>query len=99
MRERVLKAREIQNERYKNTNYNYNSELKGNDIEEMSYLSKGAKELLGVYYKSCNLTMRGYGKIIKVARTIADLEGSKVIEEHHIFEALGYRKNVNGDII
>lgn len=99
MKEKILKAIYIQEERYKNTKYNYNSELKGNEIEEYCNLNKSTKNLLENYYNKYNLTMRGYSKLIKVARTIADLEDSYEVLDHHIFEAIGYRKNVNGDII
>lgn len=99
MKERVLKAREIQRDRYKKSEYNYNSEVKGRDIENLFNLSEESKKVLKIHYEKLNLTMRGYDKIIKVSRTIADLEGSEKIQDYHIFEALGYRKNVDGEIV
>lgn len=99
MKKRVLKAREIQRDRYKKSEYNYNSEVKGRDIENLFNLSEEAKKILKIHYEKLNLTMRGYDKIIKVSRTIADLEGSEKIQDYHIFEALGYRKNVDGEIV
>lgn len=99
IKERVHVAREIQKNRFLNTKYSYNSEIKGSEIEELCNLSDGAKKILEYYYNKYNLTMRGYGKIIKISRTIADLEASEKIEEYHVFEALSYRKNVNGDIV
>lgn len=99
MKRRVLEAREIQKERYSKSKYNYNSEVKGKDINKFFNLSEGGKNLIDIYYEKCNLTMRGYDKIIKVARTIADLDLSDEIYEYHIFEALGYRKNMDGEII
>ena len=99
MKENVLKAREIQSFRYSNTKYNYNSEVKGKDIESLFKISDSAKTLLGNYYEKFGLTMRGYDKILKVARTIADLDNSEKVCEYHIFEALGYRKNIEGEII
>ena len=99
MKKRVLNAREIQKERYNKSKYNYNSEVKGKDINKFLNLSSEGKNLIDIYYEKCNLTMRGYDKIIKVARTIADLDLSEKIYEYHIFEALGYRKNMNGEII
>jgi magnesium chelatase family protein len=99
MKKRVLNAREIQRERYNKSKYNYNSEVKGKDINKFFSLSLEGKNLIDIYYEKCNLTMRGYDKIIKVARTIADLDLSEKIYEYHIFEALGYRKNMNGEII
>jgi magnesium chelatase family protein len=99
IKDKVLEAREVQKFRYKNSGYNYNSEVKGKDIERLFNISEGTKNLLKMYYDKFNLTMRGYDKIIKVSRTIADLENSENVCEHHIFEALGYRKNVEGEII
>lgn len=95
----VLLAREIQNFRYKNYKYNYNSEVKGKDIESLFNISNSAKLLIGSYYEKFNLTMRGYDKILKVSRTIADLEGSNEISDFHIFEAMSFRKNIEGEII
>ncbi|MGL5379821.1 YifB family Mg chelatase-like AAA ATPase [Clostridium sp.] len=99
MRERVLNARLIQKERYKNVDYSYNSEVNGNNISDLFNITKGSIKMLEVYYNKFNLSMRGYNKIIKVARTIADLDQSKEVQGHHVFEAIGYRKNVNGEII
>ena len=99
MKFRVEMAREIQNHRFKGTRYKYNSDVVGKDVEGLCKLSLGSKELLQLYYDKYNLTMRGYTKIIKVARSIADLDGSFEILEHHLYEAIGYRKSVNGEII
>ena len=46
-----------------------------------------------------NPSLRGYGKVIKVAQTIADLELQKTIKREHIIEAMGYRKDINGEFI
>lgn len=99
MREDIITAREIQKYRFKESKYNYNSEVKGKDIERLFNISTSAKELLGSYYEKFNLSMRGYDKILKVSRTIADIDNSDNICEYHIFEALGYRKNIEGEII
>lgn len=99
MKARVELAREMQNVRFENTKYQYNSEVVGKDVMRLCNISRETKELLQVYYDKYNLTMRGYTKIIKVARSIADLDGSFEVLEHHLFEAMGYRKNVNGEII
>lgn len=99
MIENVLEAREIQKIRFRNSKYNYNSEVKGKDMERLFDISEGSKKILKMYYEKYDLTMRGYDKIIKVSRTIADLEGCGEINEYHIFEALGYRKSIEGEII
>ena len=52
-----------------------------------------------MFYVRYDLTKRGYDKILKVSRPIADLDNSIEIKDHHIFEALGYRKNIEGEII
>lgn len=99
MKENVLIAREVQKFRFKNFQYNYNSEVKGKDIEGLFSISKSSKILVRSFYENFDLTMRGYDKLLKVARTIADLEQSDIINDYHIIEALGYRKNIEGEIV
>ena len=99
MRENVIKARKIQQKRFKETKYNYNSEVMRKDIDALFNISTSAKSLLASYYEKFDLSMRGYDKILKISRTIADLDNSDMICDYHIFEALGYRKNIEGEII
>ncbi|MDU5107816.1 MULTISPECIES: YifB family Mg chelatase-like AAA ATPase [unclassified Clostridium] len=99
MKENVLKAREVQNYRFKNTIYNYNSEVKGKDMDNLFNISNSSKLLIESFYKNFDLTMRGYDKLLKVSRTIADLDGCHNICDYHIIEALGYRKNIEGEIV
>lgn len=99
IKERVLKAREIQKDRLKDTPYKLNSDIKGKDIFNLCRISREGKEILENYFKINNPSLRGYGKVIKVAQTIADLELQEVIKREHIIEAINYRKDVNGEII
>ncbi|SFU36643.1 magnesium chelatase family protein [Clostridium sp. DSM 8431] len=99
MKEKVEKVRQIQNERFKGTNYNYNSDIKGKDIYELCRVGKKCRELLKNYFETSAPSMRAYGKVIKLARTISDLESQKDISEGSIIEALSYRKDYNGEII
>lgn len=99
MRENVFKAREIQKQRFKNTVYKYNSDIKGKDIFEICRINKKCKELLKQYYDTSNVSLRGFGKVMKLSRTIADIENEKDILEGHILEAFMYRKNINGEVI
>ena len=90
----ILKAREQQYERYKNlkTDNFYNSSLSSFQISQLLKLTSKASELLKTASSSLNLSARAYFKTIKVARTIADLEGSLLIENSHIGEALSFRR-------
>ena len=99
MRQDVILASEMQSERFKGTKYRYNSEIIGKDVLTLCNISKSAKKVLEEYYSRYDITLRGYTKIIKVARTIADLEGSIEIMDYHIIEAMGFRKNIFGEII
>lgn len=99
MKENVLRSREIQKFRFKNTIYNYNSEVKGKDIDNLFNISKSSKLLIGSFYKNFDLTMRGYDKLLRISRTIADLDGCENVFDYHIIEALGYRKNIEGEIV
>ncbi len=91
IKERVLNARKIQKNRYKNTNIKVNSELNGKLIEEFCNLNVDAQKLLEVAYEKYSISMRSYERIIKLSRTIADLSESKDICVEHIAEAMQYK--------
>ncbi len=91
IKKRVIAAREIQNKRYENEPFFSNAELSGDKIEKYCTLTKGAEELIKNAYSSMGLSARGYSRILKVARTIADLEGLESINEMHVAEAISYR--------
>lgn len=86
----IYKAIEIQKQRNKGGS-NYNSSLSNKDIKKYAPLSIEAKKLLITAADRLKLSARGYFKIIKIARTIADLSGDVNISENHIREALQYR--------
>lgn len=91
IRARVNKARQIQLERYKNKNIFSNSELSAGDLEIFCPLDDKCKALLRMVFEKLGLSARAHSRIIKVARTIADLEASENITTSHIAEAIGYR--------
>ena len=74
-------------ERYQGTSYRFNADVKGSDAEEYFRVGEAQKKLLEGAFESLNLTARSYHKILKVARTIADLSESKDILERHILQA------------
>lgn len=88
---RVTAAREIQQKRFKGQNINANSEMSNKQIERFCVLGEDSKNLLISLMDRLGLSMRAYFRIIKVARTIADLEGSESILPQHISEAAAYR--------
>lgn len=91
IRERVCYAREIQEYRYRKEQFRTNAKLGVKDLEK--YCSLGAKEdkLMKEAFAKYHLTARTYHKILKTARTIADLEGTERLKEEHLREAIGYR--------
>ena len=91
IKERVNKAREIQRARYKEEKIYSNSSLTPKLIEKYCKLDSKSKNILEIAFNKLGLSARAYGRILKVARTIADLEGSKQITKSHIAEAIGYR--------
>lgn len=91
IREEVQCAHQIQAERYQGTKYRFNKDVKGADIEEFFSVGKKEKRLLEEAFERLNLTARSYHKILKVARTAADLNQSREIEERHILQAICYR--------
>ncbi|NWN98630.1 MAG: YifB family Mg chelatase-like AAA ATPase [Bacillus sp. (in: Bacteria)] len=94
IRYRVERARDIQLDRYKNTNYIFNSQLSGESIKKYCLLTSSAKKLMDLAFDKMKLSARGYSRILKVARTIADLDERNVITDNHLAEALQYR-NIN----
>ena len=87
----VMKAIEIQKKRYKGTGIRYNSELSPSEIDKYCELGKEEKEYMKDIYDAMDLTARSYHKILKVARTIADLDGCSDIKVSHLSEAVCYR--------
>ncbi|WP_138158851.1 YifB family Mg chelatase-like AAA ATPase [Peptoniphilus catoniae] len=88
---RVAEAREIQKDRYKNLNINYNSDLRENQVNIYCRLDKECKKIMELAFNKYRFSARAYNKILKVSRTIADLSGNKEIEKENILEAIRYR--------
>ena len=92
IRKRVTKARELQIKRFKNSNsVHYNAQINTKQIRKYCKLNTGSIQLLKTAMERLNLSARAYDRILKVARTIADLEGESAIESSHISEAIQYR--------
>jgi magnesium chelatase family protein len=92
IRKRVTRARNIQLERYKNLSITTNSELTNRSIQSFCQLNPDAELLLNQAVEKLNLSARSYYKIIKLARTIADLDGEDDIPTSAVAEALQYRQ-------
>ncbi len=91
IKERVDKVRKIQNERFKGTGITCNARITAGLLNKMCPLSDDAKFFMKNQYEMLGLSARAYDKILKVARTIADIEGEEVIKKSNIFEAVQYR--------
>jgi magnesium chelatase family protein len=89
--EEILNANIIQRNRFNRSN-KYNSNLSSSEVKKLANLSENAKNLLNLAAEKMSLSARSYFKIIKVARTIADLDKSESITTKHISEALQYRQ-------
>ncbi len=92
IRERVVRARAIQSERFKDTPGVYcNAQMSAKLLEQFAKPDDGGAERLAMAMKRLNLSARAYERILKVARTIADLDGSPTVRMQHIGEAVSYR--------
>lgn len=92
IRERVIKARLLQTERYKTSDGIYcNAQMRTKDLRTHCHLDEASNTLLKTAMERLGLSARAYDRILKVARTIADLEASKNIQTNHIAEAIQYR--------
>jgi magnesium chelatase family protein len=95
VRERVIKAREVQQKRFeKNKGMYTNAQMGNKQVKQYCPLSEEVRQFLLSAANKYNLSARAYFKVIKVARTIADLEGAQDIMSNHIAEAVQYRENV-----
>ncbi len=91
IRKRINQARNIQIERYKDSEIFSNAELTPKLMEKYCALDKESNLLLSQFFEKLNLSARAYSKILKVARTIADLDNCEKIEKMHLMEAIQYR--------
>lgn len=91
IRERVQAAREIQNERFKGTGIRCNAEITPDILPEVCKMTDKATEMLKNVFEKMGLSARAYDRILKVARTIADMSASEVIDKAHIAQAVQFR--------
>lgn len=91
IRKRVDMAREVQKKRLVNEGILFNAHLESKGLEKYCVLNKEAEDLLKLAILELGISARAYDKILKVSRTIADLDGKEIIEAHHISEAISYR--------
>lgn len=91
IRARVQKARQMQMERFAGTECRFNGDMDGTGVEKYCPLEREEQELMERLYQSLQLSVRAYHRILKVARTVADLEGAETIRAEHLLEASFYR--------
>lgn len=92
IRKRVTVAQSIQRKRYNQCKIMYNDSLRSQDIEKYCKMTKEASEFINMVFNSNKLSIRSYHKLLKVSRTIADLDDSELITIYHLSEAVSFRK-------
>ena len=91
MAERIAAAREVQRERYKGTSIRSNSGITPDLLHEICVLDEKAEAYMKLAFEKAGLSARAYDRVLMVARTCADLDGSEVIQKKHVARAVGYR--------
>lgn len=91
IRKRVERTWELQRKRYKKERFSYNGEIPGSLLEYYCLLGEEEKEFLAIYWEKEDCSMRKVTRILRVARTIADMEQSEKVTEEHIAEAIRFR--------
>ena len=90
----VIKARAIQSKRFTNLSIYTNSQMRNKEVKKLCFLTPEAENLLKMAVEKYDFSARSYFRLIKVARTIADLEGHKKIMPFHMAEALQYKQTI-----
>lgn len=96
IRKRVEAARQIQRTRFHNTRFYCNAQMRHKEVKQYCRLSADAQALMKEAFHKMNLSARGYDKVLKVARTIADLEANSEIGARHVAEAIQFRSAEDG---
>lgn len=91
IRERVRRARDIQTERFKGTGITCNAGISDSIISEVCPLTDSAKDTIKNVFDKMGLSARGYNRILKLSRTIADMTGDEVIDKQHVAQAVQFR--------
>ncbi|MBR6802095.1 MAG: YifB family Mg chelatase-like AAA ATPase [Eubacteriaceae bacterium] len=91
IRERIDVARDRQLHRFKDTNQHFNSQLSVTQIDEFCFLGEREEKLMKAAFQKFNMSARSYHRVLKLARTIADLDDSERLDVRHLSEALQYR--------
>ncbi len=95
----VIRVRELQKERLKNYGIKYNSQMSNELINKFCKLRPSSKQILETIYRRENISTRSYFKILKIARTIADLDNEENIRDEHIMGVINYRKFTTKQVI
>jgi len=96
IRKRIVDTRKVQKERFRHFDIFTNSEMSSKNMREFCEIGEEEKKLLKTAIAQMNLSPRGYHRLLKVARTIADLSGSEKIKTEHLAEAIQYRFREEG---
>lgn len=91
IRKRVCSMHQLQRERYKNQKYSYNSQLNSDGIRRFCRLTKEEENFMKSVFDKYKLSGRGYHRLLRLARTIADMDGEEQIQMKHLTEAVAYR--------
>lgn len=95
IQKRIIKAHQIQQERFKDSSIFFNSQMSSSMVKQYCKLDPGEKEIIESLFSDGRISTRGYFKLLKVARTIADLEGTDNIQTKHLLEAFCYRTDTS----
>jgi len=98
IKKKITKAKEIQLNRFEGLKIFSNSEMNYKNVEKLALPEKSAKLMLKKAINKHGMSLRAYHKTLKVARTIADLEESETVKEHHIAEALAFKVRGNNEL-
>ena len=101
LRQQVLKARQIQSRRYAAPGFEgvrCNAQLTAGQVRRICRMTPGAEQLLRASYDALGLSARAHDRILRVARTVADLAGKQLLDEDSVLEALQYRAQEKVDL-